>query len=71
MGVWPREMIQMRETPGLYWAESVRINAAMRERYSIEIPSHVTNKPIVCEPYKEEAMPTSLEACDWLGKDDH
>ena len=71
MGVWPREMIQMRETPGLYWAESVRINAAMRERYSIEIPSHVTHKPIVCEPYKEEAMPTSLEACDWLGKDDH
>lgn len=68
--VWSQEMITMRNAPGLYWAEQVRISAAMREEHAERIPSRTHNRPIRCDAPLAEP-PSSLEACAWLGEEPH
>ena len=66
--VWPEEMRRMRATPGLYWAEQVRISAAMREAHAERIPSRTHHRPIACDNPLEEP-PRSLAECPWLGRE--
>ena len=64
--VWPSDVAHRYRWPGLFWAESVTIKYAMRERYAA---SHYANpstgKAIRCERLVE---PTPLSALDWLGE---
>ena len=69
MGVWPREMFALRETPGLFWAEQVQISATMRERLAEKIPSRHNGRPISCEAGLGDALPASLADCEWLGEE--
>lgn len=67
-GVWPEEVRRMRDAPGLYWAEQVRISAAMREQLAERIPSRTSHRrPIACDA-PLESPPRSLAECPWLGE---
>ena len=65
-GVWPHEMRVARDAPGMYWAEQMTINAAMRERFAEDLPSRKDGRPIKCDAPLEQP-PSSLEDCPWLG----
>ena len=69
MSVWPRELVTMRDTPGLFWAEQITISATMRERLAEKIPSRHDGKPISCEAGLSEPLPASLAECEWLGQE--
>ena len=65
-GEWPAEVRARKNAKGVFWAEQTRIDAAMRERFAITIPSRTTRRPIKCEePLKER--PNSLADIPWLG----
>mmetsp|Transcript_20557 Transcript_20557/g.52304 ORF Transcript_20557/g.52304 Transcript_20557/m.52304 type:complete len:99 (-) Transcript_20557:220-516(-) len=68
MGTWPRELQLRRGSPGIYWAEQVRLSTAMREQNIHRLPSRTspTLAPVQCsKPIAER--PSSLADCPWLG----
>ena len=65
-GMWPDDLRVARDAPGLYWAEQMTINAAMRERLAEDLPSRKDGRPIKCDAPLEKP-PSSLEDCTWLG----
>jgi len=72
MGLWPGDVKMRRQAPGLYWAEQVRINAAMHEKYLEEgaimsrtSPSH---DALRCDTAMAEPHPT-LAGIPWLGEE--
>ena len=52
--LWPKRVLERRDAPGLYWAEQMRIDAAMREQLAQRIPSRITGKPIKCDKAVEQ-----------------
>ena len=53
MELWPPETIRMRNSPGLYWAETTRIQGTMRDLLGERFRSRATKKPFVCEVLAE------------------
>ncbi len=68
-GLWPPDVRQRREAPGLYWAEQTRINAAMHEKLLAEgiIRSRTSRQIARCDtPLGMESRPL-LSEIEWLG----
>jgi len=65
---WPDDVVERYDWPGLYWAESVVIKYAMRERYAAErYPASATKKAVRCD----EFVPMQpLSKLTWLGHED-
>ena len=73
MGLWPADVRARGETPGLYWAEQVRIAHTMRERLLADgwITSRTssTRDPVRCDtPLAERPR---LSQIAWLGEEPH
>ena len=66
---WPAPVTERYHWPGLFWAESVLIRYAMRERYGAEhYHAAKRGRPITCE----ELVPTvPLSELGWLGTQEH
>ena len=48
--LWPADVLARYRWPGLFWAESVRIKYAMRERLGeTQYISPLSNSPVQCE----------------------
>jgi hypothetical protein len=67
-GVWPSEVLGRKSAPGVYWAEQISINAAMREQLATQIPSRYDSKPIKCDAPLADRPPT-LADVSHLGKE--
>jgi len=67
MGHWPADVAERYQWPGLFWAESVSIKYAMRERYGASrYVARQTKRPVVCE---ELAPIQPFSQLSWLGQE--
>ena len=65
---WPRDVVERYDWPGLFWAESVAIRYAMRERYGREhFRAKLTGRPITCDTLGEASR---LSEMHWLGEEE-
>ena len=67
-GLWPDDVVERYHWPGLFWAESVQIKYAMRERYGASLyEASSTGKPIQCDQLAPALTP--LSTLGWLGEE--
>ena len=61
--LWPDDVASRYRWPGLFWAESVRIRYAMRERLGgARYPAMASGEPIRCEKLAPPALFADLMA---------
>ena len=68
-GPWPARLRRRKDAKGVFWAEQIAIQQAMREQLADKVLSAATRKPIKCDSPLAES-PQSLAEVKHMGHDD-